>query len=427
MLSDAPRPLRIAFPLLGRGGWSGGANYLRNMLKVINGRLAGQIEPSLIVSRDEAEGLDPALIDLVGGRVIVDGGAGVAGRGRRLLSALALGRDRDLHRALAAAAIDCVFESATFYGWRPGMPVISWIPDFQHRAMPEMFPRGAWWRREIGFQAQVRSGRHIMLSSETARRELAQHYHASPARSHVVRFATDIDIAGHVGRAQETVRKYNLPNRFFYLPNQFWRHKRHGLVLDGLALLAAQGKLGDLPPVIMSGPITDARNPGHFEQMMAQAQQLGLDGHFLHLGLIPYSDVLDLNAACFALINPSAFEGWSTPIEEAKALGTPMLLSDIAIHREQSPSARFFGASAAEVATALCEAAAGPDRDRADVQALMAAQAQRINGHAEAMMCAFLAAVSGKRPCQPLCAVQQSQPDMHTSEAGLAAENTGAA
>jgi glycosyltransferase involved in cell wall biosynthesis len=36
-----------------------------------------------------------------------------------------------------------------------------------------------------------------------------------------------------------------------------------------------------------------------------------------------------------ALINPSLFEGWSTTVEEARALGVPLILSDLAIHREQ--------------------------------------------------------------------------------------------
>lgn len=44
-----------------------------------------------------------------------------------------------------------------------------------------------------------------------------------------------------------------------------------------------------------------------------------------------------------ALLNPSRFEGWSTTVEEAKAAGTPMILSDIPVHREQAPNARFVG------------------------------------------------------------------------------------
>jgi glycosyltransferase involved in cell wall biosynthesis len=39
----------------------------------------------------------------------------------------------------------------------------------------------------------------------------------------------------------------------------------------------------------------------------------------------------------FYFINPSLFEGWSTTVEEAKALGKFIILSDIKVHREQNP------------------------------------------------------------------------------------------
>jgi len=51
--------------------------------------------------------------------------------------------------------------------------------------------------------------------------------------------------------------------------------------------------------------------------------------------MIPYSDLSALMRVCTALVNPSLFEGWSTTVEEARVMGTPMLLSDIAVHKEQ--------------------------------------------------------------------------------------------
>jgi glycosyltransferase involved in cell wall biosynthesis len=54
------------------------------------------------------------------------------------------------------------------------------------------------------------------------------------------------------------------------------------------------------------------------------------------LGVIPYADVAALMQASVALLNPSLFEGWSTPVEEARALGVPLLLSDLDVHREQA-------------------------------------------------------------------------------------------
>ncbi|HEY6899677.1 MAG TPA: glycosyltransferase, partial [Puia sp.] len=38
-----------------------------------------------------------------------------------------------------------------------------------------------------------------------------------------------------------------------------------------------------------------------------------------------------------AMVQPSIHEGWSTCVEEAKALGKTLLLSDITVHKEQYP------------------------------------------------------------------------------------------
>ena len=65
-------------------------------------------------------------------------------------------------------------------------------------------------------------------------------------------------------------------------------------------------------------------------------QEAGLERSFVLLGLIPHDHVLALMRASAALINPSKFEGWSTTVEEAKATGTPMILSSLAVHREQA-------------------------------------------------------------------------------------------
>jgi len=63
----------------------------------------------------------------------------------------------------------------------------------------------------------------------------------------------------------------------------------------------------------------------------------GLEKHFIILGSIPYSDVGALMKYSMAVINPSLFEGWNTAVEEAKTMGKEVVLSDLAVHREQSP------------------------------------------------------------------------------------------
>jgi glycosyltransferase involved in cell wall biosynthesis len=72
----------------------------------------------------------------------------------------------------------------------------------------------------------------------------------------------------------------------------------------------------------------------------------GVNLNFRLLGLIPHAHIPALMRSSAALINPSTFEGWSTTVEEAKAMGTPMILSDLKVHQEQSKEASFFNATA---------------------------------------------------------------------------------
>jgi glycosyltransferase involved in cell wall biosynthesis len=380
-------PINLAFPLLGRSVWTGGYIYLKNTLRLINSHLSNEISASVFLSPEEAEKYGAELSALVDGRLIIDPAITVAGRGGSLVQALLTGRDKKLLQLLISHKIDVVFEHASFYGAQFGLPVVSWMPDFQHRHMPEMFGRGNWWRRDLGFRAQIRAGRTIMLSSQSARDDLERFYSAAKGRGNVVRFAIEMDIAGYVERAKIVRQTYGLPERFLFLPNQFWRHKNHKTVVAALDILKSQNTLKSVLPIVLSGQGKDPRNPKHFDQLMQQVSDLGVTSHFNYLGLIPYDDVLALNAACDVMINPSQFEGWSTPIEEAKAFATPLLLSNIPIHREQWPEARFFDPlDARALASHLVEISQSPAAPRKPVADCVAAQNKRLEDHAQALL-----------------------------------------
>jgi len=390
--------IRLGLPLIGRGQWTGGLTYLLNMLRLIETRLAGEVQAVVLLSPQEAAKHGAALAAAgPSARILVEPALDGFGRGASLTKALLLGRDGLLARSMIREGVDAAFEVATFYGWRFPLPVIAWMPDFQHRHMPWMFSAANWWRRDLGFQAQIAAGRTIMLSSETARTDCERFYPSARGRTQIVRFAVPMDVGAVAARSAQARAAHGVPERFFFLPNQFWKHKNHTIVVDALARLKGEGVLDALPPVILSGLQTDPRDAGHFPAVMRRVAEAGLDSHFRHLGLIPYPDVLALAACCDRLINPSLFEGWSTPIEEAKALGAPMILSDIDIHREQAPGADFFPPDDAEALAALMRAAAlAPSPDRAPAAVLQAAQEERLAAHAAALLAALEAAVSAQ-------------------------------
>jgi len=262
-----------------------------------------------------------------------DGGA--AG----LAAALLVGQDHAAIDAFRRSSIDAVFESARFFGWRLPYPAIAWVPDLQHRQLPHLFPPLARWRRELGFRAQIAAGRTILLSSETAQRDCLTFYPGSAGRTVVVRFATRPQAALIARHPREMIATYGLPARYVYLPNQFYSHKNHALVIDALKRLAEQGI--DMV-VVATGSKHDARGSDHFDAVMRKVRDFGLEKSFRYLGIVPLEHVYALLRAAVALINPSRFEGWSTTVEEAKAFGVPLLLSDIAVHHEQAGANALF-------------------------------------------------------------------------------------
>ena len=57
----------------------------------------------------------------------------------RLFTTLASGKDVKALKIFRNYDINVVFESAQFYGTKFPIPIIAWLPDFQHRHMPQKF------------------------------------------------------------------------------------------------------------------------------------------------------------------------------------------------------------------------------------------------------------------------------------------------
>lgn len=384
--------ITVGFTLIGRGGWSGGETYQRNMFGVMAKELAGKVQAKLFLSPDQHLKIGTSFDRFLSQPVFVDARIAGAGTGKRALQAALSGQDQVLAEAIAPHGIDVMFESAQWFGNRFPVPVVSWIPDFQHRYLPHHFDRRKWWHRDLGFRVQTSGHRRIMLSSEDAKADCENFYPASIDKIQVVKFAIDLDPNAVFSRVETARAKHQLPDRFFYLPNQFWSHKNHAVVVEALKLLQKSGVLVTTLPIILTGRTEDARDPKLYSRLMADVQASGVASHFRHLGLIPYEDVFALNAAADAVINPSKFEGWSTSVEEAKALGTPLILSNLRIHQEQAKSSLFFSPDDAKgLAAALQQLSQKSLRQAANIPLLLEHQTARRSDYARSLLATFKA------------------------------------
>jgi len=357
---------RVAFTIFGGDGWTGGINYLRNLVSALAELPGRPVTPVLFVAPDTpVASLAEITPYLSQPPVVVAGWAGdPATRRQRLWQSSVLQNDRVSAVAFERESIDVVFVHAAWYGLRFTFPTLAWIADFQHRHLPQMFSLGNRLKRDFGYAALSRCATAVMLSSEDARRDCERFYVHTQGRTCVLPFAVRMDPSAIQGDATVVADRYQLPERFFYLPNQLWKHKNHIQVLKALRLLQQRG----IPVVVAaSGNPKDSRNPTHPERVLSLVHEWGLVENFRFLGLIPYADLMPLMRASVAVVNPSLFEGWSTTVEEAKALGVPLLLSDLAVHREQTQAgeAQYFDPHSPEsIADALALAWQRPPTER---------------------------------------------------------------
>lgn len=333
--------IRFAIPPIGGKGWFGGWMYMRNLVRALSEYGDPDIETLLFLGPERAD--DPYVRDLPTlprTRVVIDPAFAEDRVRGGIARTLATGRNAPILKAFARERVDVAFAPAIYLGWRSEIPVIAWFPDFQHRRMPHMFARAAWWKRDLGFRAQVASSAAIVLSSQDAEHDCLAAYPAAQGRTRVARFAVPIDSWPDADTAWARLRAEGLPEDFVFLPNQLWQHKNHALAIDAAGLLARHGSRR---LILATGYGEDPRRPGYRAELDARIAALGAGTHIRLLGSVDHGLVQAMMICAATLLNPSRFEGWSTTVEEARAAGTPMLLSDLPVHREQAPDARFFG------------------------------------------------------------------------------------
>jgi glycosyltransferase involved in cell wall biosynthesis len=216
-----------------------------------------------------------------------------------------------------------------------GIRCIPWVPDFQSCQYPELFSAAAASAEHRQVQKWLRDSDALIVSSEAAKADAIQFYAAASENLYVLNFAPRLNANEliDVNLRNDVLSRYEIKQPYFHLPNQYWKHKNHRLVLLALQCLREQGHT--LPLIVSTGKQEDTRDPSYFASFEALRQRLGLVENYRVFGVVPRQDMLVLMANCAAVINPSLFEGWNTGVEEAKALGKPLVVSDIPVHREQ--------------------------------------------------------------------------------------------
>jgi glycosyltransferase involved in cell wall biosynthesis len=248
-----------------------------------------------------------------------------------------------------ALGLTVVFSPTIYLGKLSSQKVVTWLPDLQHRALPRFFSTRQRLLREVSYRLCIRSSDRLMLSSADAEQMFMKYYGRQfEHKVNIVPFTPSIE---PLSRADvfDVLKRYRLEPGFLFLPNQFWAHKNHSVAVSALEVLCQENWAGCL---VMTGELPKRSNARQSNALLDRISRLQSSGKLRCFGNVPPRDFLALLQPSGCLVNPSRFEGRSSTVEEAIAYGIPMILSDLAIHREQAGTKTiYFGLDDADALT----------------------------------------------------------------------------
>jgi glycosyltransferase involved in cell wall biosynthesis len=234
---------------------------------------------------------------------------------------------------------DAIFPAPLVFDTRLTKKIIYWIADFQDVYLPSFFPKKELAFRKATHQKIAKSLDTVIFSSYDALSDFEKFYPERKVTSRVLQFAVT-----HPDYMCVDIRnlkiKYGLPESYFFCPNQFWVHKNQQIILQAVTKLKYQYNKNI--KVVFSGKAYDQRNEQYFESLQQIIDDNGIEENIFILGFIDRREQLQIMKHAFGVIQPSLFEGWSTVVEDVKAMNQNVIVSDLRVHREQLGEKAFY-------------------------------------------------------------------------------------
>ena len=313
-------------------GWLGVSNYYKNFLNSINNIKNSKIKPIIITdyhfTKDEK-------LFFKGVKIIKTHLVDRKSRGKKIINNLLIsifGRNIFLDNFLKKNNIN-IISHTSYLGKNSNIISLKWFPDFQEIHLPELFNSKQILARSYDIKMAAKHSTKIIISSISVKNDLKKINNQAYEKGLIFKHVNEIIKPEKLKNYHYLKKKYSLKKKYFFLPNHFWKHKNHIVVLK--ALNHIKKKLNF--EIISSGNITDYRFPNHFEYLKNYIKEKKLENYFRILGVVPFEDVLCLMKYSVGIINPSLSEGWSNTVDQANCYGRKILLSDIKVHKEQKP------------------------------------------------------------------------------------------
>ena len=210
--------------------------------------------------------------------------------------------------------------------------LVSWYADLQHLYYPKFFTKRKRIERNARIKLILKNSKDLVVSSQAVKDDFLKFFKVPKKLTiHIYHFVSIVEGLPDM-TFEEILAKYELPEHYYMISNQFHKHKNHKVVFEALAELKKKGI--DLS-IGITGRFPSEPDSPYMEELHEIINKNNLKSSIKFLGLIPRGDQLLLMKYSKAIIQPSLFEGWSTVIEDARSLQVPVIAANLNVNMEQ--------------------------------------------------------------------------------------------
>lgn len=307
--------------------WLGGYNYFKNFFKFLK-KYQKEFQPVLIVDKISRLNNDNFFNDykIIISKLVSDQFFFLKIFNKILI--FFFGKSFILEKFYSNNKIEILTHSG-YLGRNSIIKSFPWFPDFQEFQFPENFSLKQRILRKINLIMSYKNSTKILISSNSVMKDLKKISLHGYKKAELIKHTVDIPKKKAILDKSFLKKKFNINKNYFYLPNAYWTHKNHIVVLKALKNLKVK------PLIISTGRFYDHRAPQHSNYILNIIKNFNLDKNYRHLGIVSENEMYSLLYYSLALINPSKSEGWSNTVEQAKLLKKKVILSNIPVHLEQ--------------------------------------------------------------------------------------------
>jgi glycosyltransferase involved in cell wall biosynthesis len=229
-----------------------------------------------------------------------------------------------------------IFPSQDTWTYSMPVPAIGTIYDLMHRyerRFPEVSSFGKYASRERHYREMCRWSVRLLVDSETGKQHTMESYGIRAEKIRILPFVAPRYIFEKPA-ADNVIKDFALPSKYFFYPAQFWEHKNHK------RLIRALSQLKDRYPDINFVFVGSRKNG--FRSTNSLIKLLNVQDRISVLGYVPDAAMPQLYQRARALIMPTFFGPTNIPPLEAMALGCPVAVSDIYGMRQQLGEAALY-------------------------------------------------------------------------------------